>query len=240
VGGLLDNSMTFALNLENPGNFSVRIECNQKMIASASFDIEIRSSGRVLSLTPSLIPGVDGVAVSAVLIDVLRPLSCAFGRLFVKVESFDNSTLTCLAPMLPAGKLAFWVVHSLGSTPAIGTLVVAPPQVTRVDHVSFGVVNRSFEIKVYLQSHMNQCNEMSCIFSGMLTNLSDLCTCQVFCNSSMSTFELLWRNVSIFTKSIPGRVVPRYFHLSKESMASHSRYLVVVWIDLACVPSMDC
>jgi hypothetical protein len=86
-----------------------------------------------------------------------------------------------------------------------------PPTVARVDHPGFGVLNCSVEIKVYLKPEMYPCKEMSCFVFGTLIQLSDQCTCQIFCNTSNSNFGLIWRNLSIFTTSIPIRVVPKVF-----------------------------
>ena len=143
VGTLLDNVMTFASSLLKPGNFSVHIECNHQMFESASFDIEFKTSGRILSLSHSIIPGLEGILISAILFDVPIPQSCVFGRFMVQVERFDNLTLTCFAPVLPLGRLAFSVLQSLGSTQAIEAVAVAPPQVSSVDHASVGIWNRS-------------------------------------------------------------------------------------------------
>jgi hypothetical protein len=216
VGALLDNVMTFASTLLNQGNISAHIECNHKTFASASFFIEDRSAGRVLSLSPSVIPSVTGIVVSAVLFDVPRPLSCVFGQFIVDVESFKNSTVICITPVLPVGKFAFRVLHSLGSSLATEALVVAPPQVKSVDHPSFGILNRYVEFSVSLQSDIYSCNEISCFFSGHLVILSDQCTCQVLSNSSISTFELIWRNISIFEKSISVRAVPRILSFGQQ------------------------
>jgi hypothetical protein len=135
--------MTFASSLLKPGNFSVHIECIHQMFESASFGIEFKTSGRILSLSHSIIPGLEGILISAILFDVPIPQSCVFGRFMVQVERFDNLTLTCFAPVLPLGRLAFSVLQSLGSTQAIEAVAVAPPQVSSVDHASVGIWNRS-------------------------------------------------------------------------------------------------
>jgi hypothetical protein len=99
-------------------------------------------------------------------------------------------------------------------------LVAMPPTVARVDHPGFGVLNRSLEIKVYLQPEMYPCKEMSCFVFGTLIQLSDQCTCQIFCNTSNSNFELIWRNLSIFTTSIPICVVPKVFSFVQDVPAN--------------------
>ena len=63
---------------------------------------------------------------------------------------------------------------------------------------------------------MFNCNEMKCLFSGISAILSDQCTCQIFFNSSMNIFELVWRNVSIFSKVIPIRVAPVLLSVGKQ------------------------
>ena len=109
AGNLFDNVMTFVFAPEKTGNFSVRVECNHKMLASSTFDIEAKSFGRVLSLSPSIFPGVEGMTVSAVLSDVLRPLSCAFGRLLVQVKSYDKFYFD-----LPCSCITRWEIGFLG------------------------------------------------------------------------------------------------------------------------------
>jgi len=164
---VLDNEMKFASAILQAGISQLISSATDKMFASSTFEIEVRFSGRIMSLSPSVIPSVEGIVVSAVLIDVLRPAFCVFGGLVVQVHIVDKSTVTCSAPVLSVGRLVFSVLHSLGSTSAIEALVVAPPLVTHVEHASFGVMNRSLDIKVFFQYQSNDCEEMSCFFPGL-------------------------------------------------------------------------